>query len=311
MLAHSLIEAIGNTPMVEIRKLNPNKEVKVYVKLEGFNPTGSVKDRIAKYMVEKAEESGVLTKDKVLLEATSGNTGISLGMVAKIKGYKLVAVMPESMSIERREILRAYDVEIVLSPGDQGTNGAIKVAHEMLKESQNYVMLDQYSNPNNPGAHYETTAVEILRDVSEPIDYFVAGLGTGGTLMGAGRRLKEHNPNTQIIAVQPYPKSGLQGLRSHMEGYTPPILDINKLDGNEFCKDLDAFIMVKELADKEGIFAGISSGAIMCHVIKIAKKIKKGVIVTLFPDGGWKYVSEHMWTEDVKTISEKIQGPLW
>ena len=311
MLYHSLIDAIGNTPMVEIRRLNPNKDVKVYVKLEGFNPTGSVKDRIAKYMVEKAEESGVLTKDKVLLEATSGNTGISLGMVAKIKGYKLVAVMPESMSIERREILRAYDVEIVLSPGDQGTNGAIKVAHEMLKESQNYVMLDQYSNPNNPGAHYETTAVEILRDVPEPIDYFVAGLGTGGTLMGAGQRLKEHNPKTQIIAVQPYPKSGLQGLRSLLEGYTPPILDIRKLDGNEFCKDLDAFIMVKELADKEGIFAGISSGAIMCHVIKIAKKIKKGVIVTLFPDGGWKYVSEHMWTEDVKTISEKIQGPLW
>ena len=311
MLYKTLIDAIGNTPMVEIKRLNPNSGVKIYAKLEGFNPTGSVKDRIAKYMVEQAEKEGLLTKDKILLEPTSGNTGISLGMIAKIKGYRLVAVMPESMSIERREILKAYGVEIVLSPGDQGTNGAIRVAHEMLKQDKNYVMLDQYSNPRNPGAHYETTAVEILRDVPGPIDYFIAGLGTGGTLMGAGQRLKEHNQKTRIIAVQPYPRSGLQGLRSLLEGYTPPILDIKKLDGNEFCKDEDAFRMVKELADKEGIFAGISSGAIMCHVIKMAKKMKEGIIVTLLPDGGWKYVSEHLWTEDVKTISDKIQGPLW
>ncbi|MDZ4384739.1 MAG: cysteine synthase family protein [Nitrospirota bacterium] len=311
MLYTTLIDAIGNTPMVEIKRLNPNSGVKIYAKLEGFNPTGSVKDRIAKYMVEQAEKDGLLTKDKILLEPTSGNTGISLGMIAKIKGYRLVAVMPESMSIERQEVLKAYGVEIVLSPGDQGTNGAIRVAHEMLKQDKNYVMLDQYSNPKNPGAHYETTAVEILRDVPGPIDYFIAGLGTGGTLMGAGQRLKEHNPKTRIIAVQPYPKSGLQGLRSLLEGYTPPILDIKKLDGNEFCKDEDAFRMVKELADKEGIFAGISSGAIMCHVVKMAKKLKEGIIVTLLPDGGWKYVSEHLWTEDVKTISDKIQGPLW
>lgn len=297
--------------MIEIKNLNPNNNVKIYAKLEGFNPTGSVKDRIARYMVEKAEETGILTKDRILLEPTSGNTGISLGMIAKIKGYTLVAVMPESMSLERREILRAFGVDIVLSPGDQGTNGAIKVAQEMLKENQNYIMLDQYSNPNNPRAHYETTAVEILRDVPEPIDYFVAGLGTGGTLMGAGQRLKEHNPATKVIAVQPYPKSGLQGLRSLLEGYIPPILDLKKLDGNEFCKDEDAFRMVKELAVKEGIFAGISSGAIMYYVIKLAKKIQKGVIVTLLPDGGWKYVSERLWTEDVKVISEKIQGPLW
>ena len=311
MLYKTLIDAIGNTPIVEIKRLNPNQGVKIYAKLEGFNPTGSVKDRIAKYMVEQAEKEGLLTKDKILLEPTSGNTGISLGMIAKIKGYRLVAVMPESMSIERREILKAYGVEIVLSPGDQGTNGAIRVAHEMLKQDKNYVMLDQYSNPKNPGAHYETTAAEILRDVPGPIDYFIAGLGTGGTLMGAGQRLKEHNQKTRIIAVQPYPRSGLQGLRSLLEGYTPPILDIKKLDGNEFCKDEDAFRMVKELADKEGIFAGISSGAIMCHVVKMAKKLKEGIIVTLLPDGGWKYVSEHLWTEDVKTISDKIQGPLW
>jgi len=193
MLYKSLIDTIGNTPLVEINNLNPNKNVKIYAKLEGFNPTGSVKDRIAKYMIESAEKEGILSKDKVLLEPTSGNTGISLGMIARIKGYKLVAVMPESMSVERREILKAFGVEIVLSPGDEGTNGAIRVAKKMVEENHNYIMLDQYSNPNNPDAHYYTTAVEILRDVQEPIDYFVAGLGTGGTLMGAGKRLKEHN----------------------------------------------------------------------------------------------------------------------
>ena len=311
MLYKTLIDAIGNTPMVEIKRLNPNKNVNIYAKLEGFNPTGSVKDRIAKYMIENAEKEGVLAINKILLEPTSGNTGISLGMIAKIKGYKLVAVMPESMSIERREILKAFGVEIVLSPGDQGANGAIRVAEKMLEENKDYIMLDQYSNPNNPWAHYETTAVEILRDVEEPIDYFVAGLGTGGTLMGAGRRLKEHNPRTQIVAVQPYPKSGLQGLRSLLDGYVPPILDLNKLDSCEFARDEDAFRMVKELADKEGIFAGISSGAIMHHAIKIAVKMEKGVIVALLPDGGWKYVSERLWTDDVKVISEKIKGPLW
>ena len=311
MLYKSLIDAIGNTPLVEICRLNPNKNVKIYAKLEGANPTGSVKDRIAKYMIENAESEGILSKDMILLEPTSGNTGISLGMIARIKGYMLVAVMPECMSVERREILKAFGVEIVLSPGDEGTNGAIRVAKKMAEENNIYIMLDQYSNQNNPGAHYYTTAVEILKDVQEPIDYFVAGLGTGGTLMGAGRRLKEHNPGTQIVAVQPYPKSGLQGLRSLLDGYVPPILDLNKLDCCEFAKDEDAFLMVKELADKEGIFAGISSGAIMHHVIKIARKMEKGVIVTLFPDGGWKYVSEKLWTEDVKVISDKIKGPLW
>ena len=311
MLYNSLIDAIGNTPIVEIRRLNPNKNVKIYAKLEGFNPTGSIKDRIARYMIEKAEEEGLLKEGCTILEPTSGNTGISLGMIARIKGYRLVVVMPESMSIERREILSAFSVEIVLSPGDQGTNGAIRVAKELLEKHKDYIMLDQYSNPNNPRAHYETTAQEILKDIPEKIDYFVAGLGTGGTLMGAGQRLKEHNPDTKIIAVQPYPKSGLQGLRSLLEGYVPPILDLNKLDGNEFCKDEDAFRMVKALSYEEGIFAGISSGAIMWYVVKLAKKIDRGVIVTVLPDGGWKYVSERLWTEDVHTISERIKGPLW
>jgi len=311
MRCTSILDAIGNTPTVEIHRLNPNPSVKIYAKLEGFNPSGSLKDRVAKFMVEKAEAEGALTPDRILLEATSGNTGISLGMFARVKGYRFVAVLPESMSLERREVLQAFGAEVVLSPGDEGTNGAIKVAQEMLREDPRYLMLDQYGNPANPLAHYETTAVEILRDVPEPIDYFLAGLGTGGTLMGAGRRLKEHNPKTQVIAVQPYPKSGLQGLRSLLEGYTPPILDMSRLDGNEFVKDEDAFRLVKELAEKEGIFGGISSGAVMHRVLRLAKKMTSGVIVTLLPDAGWKYVSERLWTEDVKAISERIQGPLW
>ena len=311
MLCKTILDTIGNTPMVEIRKMNPNPGVKIYAKLEGFNPTGSLKDRVAKYMVEKAEAEGILTSGKTLLEATSGNTGISLAMFARVKGYRFVAVLPESMSLERREILHAFGAEIVLSPGEEGTNGAIKVAKAMIEKDPGYLMLDQYGNPDNPMAHYETTALEILRDVPAPIDYFLAGLGTGGTLMGAGRRLKEANPKTRIIAVQPYPKSGLQGLRSLMDGYIPPILDLKMLDGNEFVKDQDAFRAVKELSDKEGIFGGISSGAVMHQVIKLAKKISSGVIVTLLPDAGWKYVSERLWTEDVQTISDRIQGPLW
>jgi cysteine synthase B len=311
MRCKTIVDAIGNTPIVEIRKMNPNPNVTVYAKLEGFNPTGSLKDRIAKYMIERAEAEGILTPDRILLEATSGNTGISLGMFARVKGYRFVAVLPECMSQERREVLQAFGAEIVLSPPEEGTNGAIKVAQQMLKEDPRYLMLDQYSNPCNPLAHYETTAAEILRDVPEPIDYFLAGLGTGGTLMGAGRRLKERNPKTQVIAVQPYPKSGLQGLRSLLDGYTPPILDLGKLDGNEFVKDEDAFRAVKDLAELEGIFGGISSGAVMYRVIKLARKIPSGVIVTLLPDAGWKYISERLWTEDVKTISDRIQGPLW
>jgi cysteine synthase B len=311
MLCKTILDTIGNTPMVEIRKMNPNPGVKIYAKLEGFNPTGSLKDRIAKVMVEKAEAEGILTSGKILLEATSGNTGISLAMFARVKGYRFVAVLPESMSLERREILHAFGAEIVLSPGEEGTNGAIKVAKAMIEKDPRYLMLDQYGNPDNPMAHYETTGLEILRDVPEPIDYFLAGLGTGGTLMGAGRRLKEANPKTRIIAVQPYPKSGLQGLRSLMDGYTPPILDLKMLDGNEFVKDQDAFRAVKELSEKEGIFGGISSGAVMHQVIKLAKKISSGVIVTLLPDAGWKYVSERLWTDDVQTISDRIQGPLW
>lgn len=310
MFYHNLTEMIGNTPLVEIRRMNPNPKVKIYAKLEGMNPTGSLKDRIVKYMFEGAEKEGLLDSEKVILEPTSGNTGISLGLFAKIKGYKLKIVMPDNVSQERRELLQAYGAEIVLTDGEKGTNGAIQVAKKMIQENGHYLMLDQYSNPNNPLAHYETTGAEILRDVPQ-VDVFVAGLGTGGTLMGVGKRLKEHNPKVKIVAVQPYPKSGLQGLRNISEGFIPPILDFDQIDENEFVQDEDAFAMLKELMEKEGIFAGISSGAVMFKVVELVKRMKEGTIVTVFPDGGWKYLSGRIWTEDPKTVSKYFEGPLW
>jgi len=314
VLYHHLTDAIGNTPMIELRRLSPKPSVRIFAKLEGFNPTGSLKDRIVKYMIERAEASGALAPGKILLEPTSGNTGISLGMFAKIKGYPLRVVMPDNVSTERRELLHAFGVEVTLSPGSEGTNGAIRMAHSILKEDDRHFMLDQYGNPNNVLAHYETTAEEIIEDLKgivTSIDLFVAGLGTGGTLMGAGRRLKETYPNIAIMAVQPYPKGGLQGLRSLMDGYVPPIFDINCIDVNEVVKDEDAFRMVKQLAEVEGVLGGISSGAVIYRVLKAAEHMEKGVIVTILPDGGWKYLSEQIWTDDATAVSERFQGPMW
>lgn len=310
MLYTNLLQMIGDTPMVELSRLAGDGPVRLYAKLEGQNPTGSLKDRIAKYMVEAAEASGSLKPGSVLLEPTSGNTGISLAMIARLKGYRLVAVMPDSVSEERRDLLRAYGADIVLTAGDKGTNGAIEVAHEMAAADPGYVLLDQYANENNPRAHYETTAAEILRDVPQ-VDVFVAGLGTGGTLMGVGKRLREVNPDVRIVAIQPYPKGGLQGLRSIADGYTPPILDMDKLDENRVVRDEDAFEMVKLLLEKEGIFAGISSGAVAFEAVEIARELKGGHVVTLLPDGGWKYMSLGLWTEEARQVSERYDGPLW
>ncbi len=306
----NILAAIGNTPMVELKKINPNPNAKIYAKLEGFNPSGSIKDRIALYMINEAEKSGELTVGKTILEATSGNTGISLAMIAKYKGYKLKAVMPDNVTVERRQLLEVYGAELVLSEGDKGTNGAIKMAKEIGASSDEYFMPDQYSNPANPRAHYETTAVEILREVPR-VDVFVAGLGTSGTLMGVGRRLREVNPKVRIVAVQPYPHSGLQGLRNLNDGYVPPILDMNILDASEFAQDEESFFYLKELAEKEAILAGISSGAVTLKAIEIAKSLKSGTIVTIFPDSAWKYLSEKIWTEDPKVVSKRFKGPLW
>lgn len=306
----SIIETIGRTPFVEINNLKPHAAVSVYAKLEGANPTGSLKDRIAKYMVEAAEAEGKLKPGTTILEPTSGNTGISLAMLAKLKGYRLVAVMPENVSVERRELLEAYGAEVVLTDGEKGTNGAIEVAEEMAAKEPSYFMPNQYSNPNNPRAHYETTAVEILEELPT-VDAFVAGLGTGGTLMGVGRRLKEQNSRVKIVAVQPYPHGGLQGLRSVLDGFVPPILDLEQIDENFVVKDEQAFIMVQQLLQKEGIFAGISSGAVMHVIQQLGASMKSGTIVTLFPDDGWKYLSERLWSESPEKLKEQITGPLW
>lgn len=310
MVFKSILDTIGNTPLVEIRKLNPNKNVKIYAKLEGFNPSGSLKDRIVKFMFEDAEKRGELTKDRVLLEPTSGNTGISLAMFAQVKGYKLTVVMPDNVSKERMEVIKGFGANLVFSDGKKGTNGAIELAKKIVKEDSRYLMLDQYSNQNNVLAHYQTTAQEILDAVGQ-IDIFIAGLGTGGTLMGVGRRLREVNPKVKIVAVQPYPKAGLAGLRNVLDGFIPPILEMSMLDANEPVTEIESFKMLRELVNQEGIFGGISSGAVMHIAMLMAKSLQKGTIVVVLADGGWKYLSEKVLTEDLKTLSARFPGPLW
>jgi len=300
---------IGNTPLVELKKLNPNPKVRVLAKLEGQNPTGSLKDRIALFMLKAAEEAGRLEKGQAVLEATSGNTGISLAFLCRLRGYNLTVVMPDNVTEERTQLIKAYGAEIVYSEGNKGTNGAVEMAKE-LAEKGNYFLPDQYSNPANVLAHYETTAVEILEGLGD-VDYLVAGLGTGGTLMGVGKRLKEHNPNCRLVAIQPYPSGGLAGLRNLSDGFVPPILDLSLIDENIIVKDVAAFEATKKLLEVEGIFAGISSGAAASEAVKLASKIEEGTIVTVFPDSGWKYLSQGIWTKPPEEISKEYDGPLW
>lgn len=304
-----ILDAIGNTPMVELSSLSPRKGLRIFAKMEGFNPTGSLKDRIVKYMLERAETRGELTKDKTLLEATSGNTGISLAMIGLVKGYRVKVVMPENVTPERMQLLELYGAEIVFSPGERGTNGAIEMALEMAKDKK-YHMLYQYGNEANPLAHYETTAVEILRDVPK-VDVFVAGLGTGGTLMGVARRLKEVNPGTKVFAIVPHPGEMIDGLRSLEEGFIPPILDVSLLDGRMVVNSRDSFIATRELTQKEGIFAGISSGAVIHGVMKIARKMVSGTIVALLADHGWKYLSTGLWTKNIDQLEAEMGRKVW
>lgn len=311
-----LLSTIGNTPLIELRNVlaGPGR---LFAKLEGFNPTGSLKDRIALSMVEDAERRGELEPGQTIIEATSGNTGISLAMVARIKGYRVTAVMPENVSAERRALLEAYGANLVLSPGDKGTNGAIELAEELGSRHPDCFRPDQYSNRANPQVHYDTTAAEILELVPK-VDVFVAGLGTGGTLMGVGRRLKEVNPQVKIVAVQPYPHGGLQGLRNLSDGFVPPILDMDLLDESLMVRDQDGFAGVQELMEKEGVFAGISSGAVLWAAKTSAADLfttkstgSESNIVVLLADGGWKYMSGSIWTTDPAELSGKIDGPLW
>ena len=306
----SLIEAIGHTPLVELRRYSPRAGVHIYAKLEGHNPTGSLKDRIAKYMIEKAEREGLLTRDKVILEPTSGNTGISLAMVARIKGYRIKVVIPENVSPERVEVLKLYGADIVYSPGDKGTNGSIEVAQKMAQEDSRYFMPYQYGNQANPQAHYETTAQEIIDDLPQ-VDMFVAGLGTGGTLMGVGRRLKEHNPQVKVMAAVPHPGELIFGLRSLAEGFIPPIVDLTLLDGRIVVESAEAFRATRELLEREGIFAGVSSGAVMACVQRLAARMEKGNIAALLADGGWKYLSTRLWTRAYDEMEPQVQGMVW
>lgn len=309
MRAAGILEAIGNTPLVELRRISPKPAVRIFAKLEGVNPTGSLKDRIAKYMVEAAERSGALTKDKIILEPTSGNTGIALAMVARLKGYKVKVVVPDNVTVERRQLMELFGAEILYSDGSQGTNGSIKLAQQ-LAEDPRYFMPYQYGNPANPLAHYETTAAEILRDCPE-VDVLVAGLGTGGTLMGCARRLKEHNPRIRVVAVEPHPGDLVQGLRSLDEGFIPPILDPSLLDSKIIVDSRCAFAATKDLTTKEGIFAGVSSGAVIHCAIRVAHRMDRGTIVCVLCDGGWKYVSLGVWFKDFPPVGENIQSHVW
>ena len=291
-MQNNILEAIGNTPLVLIQKLNPYRDVKIYAKIEGLNPGGSIKDRTALYLIKDAEERGILTKDKIILEPTSGNTGIGIALVCAIKGYKCSIVLPESVSVERRKILHAFGAEVILSPGDKGTDGAIDLANEIYsKNPDKYLILDQFNNPANVKAHYETTGLEIINQIDEEIDFFVAGIGTSGTIMGAGMRIKEKFPQAKVIAVEPNLHHKIQGLKNLKEAHVPGIFDIKKVDEIITVTDEEAFNLTNKLAKEEGIFAGISSGAALAGCLKIAERIKSGVIVTIFPDNGYKYLS--------------------
>jgi cysteine synthase len=289
-VARNMIELVGDTPLVKINHIVPNKKVTVYAKLERYNPAGSVKDRIAKYMIEYGEKEGLLTKDKIVIEPTSGNTGIALAMVCAVKGYRLELVMPETMSMERKKILTAYGAKIILSEGSRGMDGAIDLAKEIAR-SPAYYMPYQFENRYNVLAHYETTGEEIWRATKGKVKVFVGGIGTTGTLMGVSKRLKEYDPQIKIVGVEPYPNSKIQGLKNLTSQYVPEIFEPGRIDEKINVTDEDAFEMARLLTVREGIFCGISSGAAMWGAFEKAKELDRGVVVTLFPDSGEKYVS--------------------
>jgi cysteine synthase len=302
----SILDLIGNTPLVGVHALSPNPAVRIYAKLEGQNPGGSMKDRIALRMVEGAERDGVLQPGDTILEPSSGNTGIGLALVARLKGYRLRVVLPENVSEERRQMLEIFGAEVIPSPGEEGSNGAIRQAEKLAAEDSSLVMLFQYGNPANPDAHYATTGPEILRDCPE-LDVFVGGLGTSGTLMGVGRYLKEQKPEVRVVAVEPPAGELVQGLRSLEDGFVPPIFDPTVLDRKFIVRPRESIEWTRRLLDECGIFAGISSGAVMAGVAKMAATMDAGTIVALVPDGGWKYLSSGAWTDDLDVVTERAQ----
>jgi [CysO sulfur-carrier protein]-thiocarboxylate-dependent cysteine synthase len=303
--ARNLLELVGNTPLVE---LEPVGQVRIYAKLESENPTGSIKDRVAKTMIEAAEATGELEPGRELLEPTSGNTGISLALVAKLKGYSLTCVMPENATEERKRLLRLYGATIVFSPPDQGSNGAVRLALELAEQEPRYFMPFQYANEANPRAHYEGTGAEIAEGLDR-IDVLVAGLGTGGTLMGAGQRVRETFPDVVVAAAEPLPGDPVMGLRSLDDGYVPPILDVSKLDRKVLVSNEESVLEVRRLLDEEGIFAGVSAGAVGHVARKLAGELEEGVVVAIFADGGWKYLSADFW--DADDVEQAMERTFW
>jgi cysteine synthase B len=307
-LAPNLLDLVGNTPLVELPRLSPSVSVRLYAKLEGQNPTGSIKDRVALAMVEDAEARGELEPGRQLLEPTSGNTGIALALVAKLKGYTLTCVLPENVTEERRRLLKLYGAEIVESPGAEGSNGAVRLAQELAAKEPRYFMPFQYGNPANLQAHYQGTGAEIA-EALDRVDVLVAGLGTGGTLMGAGDRLRESFPDVVVAAAEPLPGDPVMGLRSLEDGYVPPILDVSRLDRKLLVSNAEAAGGVRALLDEEGVFAGVSAGAVVHVARKLAGELDEGVVVAILADAGWKYLSASFWSAD--DVEGAMEADLW
>jgi cysteine synthase B len=306
-----IVAAIGNTPLVELKRLSPKPGVRIWAKLESHNPTGSVKDRVARALIEDAEEKGMIGPGTTILEPTSGNTGISLAMICSRKGYKLRVVMPDNVTQERTQLLKMYGAEIVYSPGNQGSNGAVAMAQELAAADPTIYMPYQYGNPANPLAHYNGTAVEILEELDGQVDAFVAGLGTGGTLMGNGRRFKEElGDRVKIVAAEPMQGEPVQGLRSLDDGFIPPIIDLSVLDRKIFVTNHDAIVWTRRLLDEEGVFAGVSSGAIASIAVRMANEMDEGNIVFIVCDDGWKYLSSGVYTLPVDEVAN-LDSTIW
>jgi [CysO sulfur-carrier protein]-thiocarboxylate-dependent cysteine synthase len=302
-----IVRAIGNTPLVELKRISPKPSVRIWAKLESHNPTGSVKDRVARALIEDAEAQGAIRPGQTILEPTSGNTGISLAMICSRKGYPLKVVMPDNVTAERTQLLEMYGAEIVYSPGEQGSNGAVAQALEMAEADSSYYMPYQYGNQANPDAHYHGTAVEILEELDE-VSAFVAGLGTGGTLMGNARRLKEHDPDTLIVAAEPLQGELVQGLRSLEDGFIPPIIDLAMLDRKIFVSNRDSVVWTKKLLAEEGLFVGVSSGAIASIAVRVAEGLDEGNVVFVVCDDGWKYLSSGVYTKPIEELEDVIES---
>ena len=310
----SVLELVGNTPMVDVSQLSPNPQVRILAKLENMNPGGSVKDRIALAMIGAAEEDGTLRSGSIIIEPSSGNTGIGLAMICQSRGYALKIVLPENVTIERRQVLEAYGAEIIPSPGEEGSNGAVRKAQRLADENPDWVFLYQYGNNANPTAHYEGTGPEILADVPE-ITHFVAGLGTSGTLMGVGSYLKEQKPDVKIYAVEPPSGEHVEGLRSLDDGYVPPVFEkwggIDLLDGKRIVRPLESLEWTRRLVTEAGVFAGISSGAALAGAVKVASRIDRGTIVFVVSDGAWKYLSTGAYAGDLEQVSKSLEDVIY